>query len=115
MKRFNIGETVIALTNPSGVNCQPRVKGQPYVVEAIMYCKGCGLQTINIGPKSESTYVTCTCGSEQVPDGLYWTASKHFARPQELEAEIEKAVEAEDYETAQELSLINKTIYESRN
>lgn len=103
-KRFKVGETVIALSDPSGPRGQPRKKGGKYIVQATSYCCGCGEQVINIGPKVYgsiwSQYVGCRCGSKQPHNGLGWTRSTHFARPEELEAEMQEAVESETYEHA---------------
>lgn len=106
MKRFEIGEVVIALTNPRSERCQPRTKGSTYVVCAIQYCSKCGTQLINIGPKARiniSGIGVCSCGSYMQHEGLCWTKSDLFARPQELQAEIQEAVAVENYEKAHEL------------
>jgi hypothetical protein len=109
MKRFKIGEPVIALTNPPDATHQPRVKGQQYIVQAIDYCAKCGSQSINIGYKAILCNSICPCGHRQPNGGLRFSDSKHFSRPQELELEIENAIEVEDYELAHELTnILNK-------
>lgn len=109
-KRFKVGETVIALNNPSSELGQPRKKGQQYIVNAVIYCCSCGIQSINIGPKTRNgSLFSCGCGSKQPHWGLHWTVSEYFARPEELEAEMQSAVEEENYEHAAVLrDLINQ-------
>ncbi len=101
--RHEVGDKVIALTNPKTANSQPRKKGQIYIVKAIKYCPYCGIQAINIGQQTTNIIVVCKCGKQQNTTGLKWTQSHHFVKPQELKAKIEEAVEIEDYETAHEL------------
>jgi protein-arginine kinase activator protein McsA len=100
MKRFKIGDKVIALNNPPDNNCQPRVKGNTYIVEAIMYCSGCGEQQINIGSSSSKNNMKCTCGEVVLNKGLKWTHSYLFTKINDLDIAIEEAVENEDYEMA---------------
>lgn len=100
MSRFNIGDKVIALTNPTRVNSQPRVKGQMYIVQKIMYCSNCGIQMINIDPKSILSIFNCTCNNDQPCDGYHFTQSVLFAKVDDLEEELKEAVHNEDYELA---------------
>lgn len=106
MKKFKIGDKVVALTNPQDNMSQPRVKGHIYTVEAILYCNGCGVQTINIGERTNSYILRCNCGTENQSKGLYWTESKHFAKLDNLEEELKDIIENEDYEFARVLSEI---------
>lgn len=109
MKRFEIGQIVIALTNPLDNLCQPRTKGCKYPILDICYCPKCGIQNINITgnlPKNApngrmfSNKMDCDCGFGQDNYGKHWTASKHFALVEEIQSELELAVENEDYELA---------------
>lgn len=107
MGQFKIGDKVIALTNPEDNCCQPRIKGNIYVVEAILYCHKCGKQSINIGEKAtleefiHPDHVECECGAITIDDGkLFYTDSELFAKVDDLEEELEEAVHNEDYELA---------------
>ena len=110
MKRFEIGDSVIALNNPMDYGSQFRVKGKVYKVVDIMYCSGCGIQVINIGEsaKINSGFVSCTCNTRTPNKGLSWTQSKYFAKVDDLADAIEAAVAEEDYETAAMLRDISK-------
>jgi hypothetical protein len=102
-KRFKIGDEVVALNNPKNKYGQPRIKGDTYIVKAIMYCSGCGKQVINLGaslPDKLSDYLECTCGKLTNNERLYWTNSEYFAKLDELEEALEEALENEDYDTA---------------
>ena len=96
----SVGDKVIALTNPKTRVCQPRIKGETYVVDQISYCNKCGDQRINIGISkvTESNLIICNCGSEQFNEGLAWTNSKHFANLKELNTILKKLENAEEYE-----------------
>lgn len=110
MKRFNIGDKVVALTNSPNSRCQKRVKGNIYTVLDVDYCRRCGGQGINIGGKDASAIdVKCNCGSSQESsNGLYYTDSKHFALADNLHQELENAVAEERYEDAQVLNELIK-------
>lgn len=110
MKRFKIGDSVVALNNPTNSRSQPRVKGTVYKVVDIMYCFGCGMQVINIGERSQpsSGFVVCTCNVRIPNKDLCWTYSEYFAKVDDLADAIEAAVAEEDYETAAMLRDINK-------
>lgn len=110
MKRFKIGDSVVALNNPMNSKSQPRVKGTVYKVVDIMYCSGCGVQVINIGESAQinSGFVSCPCNTRTPNKGLAWTQSKYFAKVDDLADAIEAAVAEEDYETAALLRDINK-------
>lgn len=103
-KRFSVGETVIALKTTSVARAQPVVKGNKYTVNAIRYCSKCGKQMINVAGSSGIQTVECGCGEVGDAGNLWYTDVKYFARPQDLLAEIESAVEIEDYETAATLT-----------
>ena len=112
-KRFQIGDKVVSLTNPTREGSQPRVKGKTYNVQAVQYCSGCGVQVINLGyhlPNNAIYYSGCICGKEIFNEGLFWTLSKFFAKVDDLETAIEEAVENEDYETAAILRDLNKVL-----
>lgn len=111
MKKFKIGEKVVALTNPLSKNGQPRLKGKIYDVLAKIYCFDCGEQHINICGKVKNielskTIFKCRCGSINNSNGLWWTTSEFFARPSELQAELEQAEMEERYEECAELAKI---------
>lgn len=110
MKRFEIGDKVVALNNPFTSNSQPRVKGKVYKVVDIMYCSGCGIQVINIGEActASSGFVSCLCNTRTHNKGLAWTSSEYFAKVDDVADAIEAAVAEEDYETAAMLRDINK-------
>ena len=103
MKKFNVGEKVVALTNPFNQFSQPRVKCKIYKVLDVLYCSKCGDQAINVSGKDEDCFVDCTCGHEQHNNGLWWTSSEYFARPSELQAELEQAEMEERYEDCADL------------
>lgn len=108
--KFSVGEIAIALSSREGETYQPRTKGCAYPVFAISYCARCGEQKINISGKSTSGNLTvrCYCGHIQPNNGLWWTKSYRFTKPQFLSEEIQKAVEKEDYELAEVLHKIEK-------
>lgn len=106
--RHNVGDKVIALKSSTNEREQLRIKGKLYTVKATKFCSKCGTQVINIGPKTSRLYVDCFCNSIFDTDGNEWTVSKHFAKPEKLQAKIEEAVEVEDYETAHELTELLK-------
>lgn len=112
MKRFEIGEKVVALTDPPNSNCQKRKKGCIYTVTSMMFCTVRGHQFINIDDQKTIAYlVSCNCGTDhEKPDDRAYTYSKHFARLSDLEREEKEAVENEDYETAAILRDITKKI-----
>ena len=105
MKRFKIGEDVVALTNPPTERCQPRVKGKVYKVLDVCYCSKCGVQKINIAGKTttKTGMVYCACGYKHPDNGLWWTHSELFASPSELQAELEALEREEKYEECAEL------------
>jgi len=100
MKTFNIGDKVIALTNPMTIHSQPRIKGKMYIVVSVMYCQQCGIQMISLGVKANNPSILCTCSNVQHNDGLCYTQSIHFAKVDEFDKEIEEAVAEENYELA---------------
>lgn len=102
MGNFKIGEKVIALTNPRDERSQPRVKGQLYEILDVLFCFSCGVQLINITTiQTARPSVFCECGQHGIPnDNKYWTLSKFFAKPEELQSELDRAVEEENYEEA---------------
>ena len=51
--RHNLKDRVIAISSNKIKNTQPRIKGDVYIVEDIMYCIKCGSQFINIGYESK--------------------------------------------------------------
>lgn len=107
-KIFKPGETVIALTDPLNNQCQPRVKGNSYIVNSVLFCSKCGTQKINIGSpaRGKTGTLKCNCGNKQDHEGLAWTNSEHFARPKDLDIEIAIAVKQENYELAADLHKI---------
>lgn len=100
MKRFNIGDKVIALTDPRNELSQPRVKGKMYIVVSLMYCQKCGDQMISLGVKSVNGRLLCDCGCAQENDGFFYTRSTNFAKVDEFDQEIAEAVSDENYELA---------------
>lgn len=101
--RFNIGDKVVALTNPLDSLCQHRVKYNIYTVQAISYCKGCGVQRINIGgsPRGNTDNGVCICKAINPHNGLGWTRYVHFAlvsdiaTDEELENELSEIFDHE--------------------
>ena len=116
MKRFEIGQIVVALTNPPDEFNQPRTKGCKYPILDVMYCSKCGIQDINIAGelgkyapngKLWSKYMTCSCGNTSLNHGKHWTNSENFALVDDIKEELEEAVANEDYELAALLRDIN--------
>lgn len=99
---FKYGELVVALSSNKTNKQQPRIKGNIYEVEEIQYCCRCGSQLINIGFKgiSDNGLFDCVCGNEQENLGLAWTLSREFSKMDNLEEEMLKAADKEDYEFA---------------
>lgn len=99
MKKFKIGEKVIALTNPLSDMSQRRVKGNIYTVLAISYCYNCGRQAINIDPTPiTAEFTRCNCGARQSTHGLWWTNSKYFSKVDK--DSLQEAIDEENYELA---------------
>ncbi len=111
-QNFNIGDKVIALTNPLDQYCQPRKKGNKYIINGLLYCCKCGHQMINIGKKINRTImndtIECFCGNTQNADGNFWTSNKHFIKADNIDQAIEQCVEVEDYEFASVLRDLNR-------
>ena len=103
MANLKVGDRVIALTSPGNTDCQPRIRGEIYTVEAVCYCPKCGRQAVNVGFPQQGNSGTIVCSCRFIHDayGLSWTRSDHFAKVEDLEKEIAKAVYVEDYEFAQ--------------
>lgn len=111
MSKFKIGERVVALvTNTYEDKHQECFKGQLYVVNAICYCMGCGVQCINTGNTLDTVLwddtVTCdngSCRNTQPANSLEWGTSTDYASIDDvnsIETAIEESVKTEDYETA---------------
>lgn len=99
MKRFQITQSVLALSNPKDKGGQKRTKGQIYSVKNITFCTCCGVQLINIGGESlETGNIKCSCGCPLYNHGLSWTLSKHFAPLNEKT--LNMLENKEDYELA---------------
>jgi hypothetical protein len=60
MKKFKIGDKVVALVGQIHPNAQPRIKGQIYTVIDIMFCSRDGHQLINLGHISSHTEIMFT-------------------------------------------------------
>ena len=101
--RHNIGDKVIALNNNENNLCQFRVKGTVYIVIDCMYCIKCGVQSINIGERTEIEEVECDCGYISKNNGKFWTDSKYFANVNNIEEALSEAIKEEDYEFASSL------------
>lgn len=111
MKRFEIGDKVVALVSSTHPFTQTRIKGNVYTVEDILYCTKCGIQVINIGQKCKGNtgLLECSiCGDTSSNRNLGWTQSRYFAKVDDLSEAIEEAVAEEDYETAALLRDIGK-------
>lgn len=100
--RHSVGDIVVALDSAPNYNCQPRKKGNIYIVEDVIYCYKCGVQSINTGYFLDlsklSNYITCTCGTEKQCNGKHWTLSDRFAPL--TDTSLQQAVEEENYELA---------------
>ncbi len=101
MKKFEIGDYVIALTNPRDESCQSRVKGNIYKVLELKYCSKCGIQSIHIGGKTKivtSNIGNCgICGVEYT-QLMSFTRSELFSKVDE--DSLQEAVSEEEYELA---------------
>ena len=98
--RHNIGDKVIALTNPLNDMCQNRVKGKTYIVVDCVYCTKCGTQSINIGELSIYPESECVCGNISLSGGKYWTDSMYFSNANNIEEALSESIKKEDYELA---------------
>jgi hypothetical protein len=108
MNKFKAGDKVVALVGQTHPSAQPRVKGKIYEVVDIMFCHREGHQMINLGYGSEHNTILCSCGKKHFNNGLMWTDSAHFAKVDEVDKALEKAVAEEDYDLAIILRDINK-------
>jgi len=102
--KFIVGDKVIALSS-SVNNEQLRVKGNLYLVNAVGYCSGCGVQIINVSGETKIKDGKCTCGHIQPARGLWWTTSKHFIKADEdsISEAIKEAIANENFELASTL------------
>ena len=101
MKKFKIGEEVIALSTQTAPDCQNRVKGQHYIIKDVRFCSKCGIQVINIqGVCSFIINSECSCGSVTKGLNMEYTNSRHFVKADDLEVRIGEAEKAENYELA---------------
>ncbi len=103
MKRFAIGDKVVCVNAEPMPNThtQPLTKGETYTVIDFMYCTACGEQSIRIG--NYPTYdrsILCLQDHEMDSEGWLWSGSRRFIKANEVERELEKALEEEDYELA---------------
>lgn len=105
-KRFQIGDKIIALSDSVSASSQIRKKGKIYEVTGIQYCSSCGIQTINIDFQKNIFLGTYTqercfyCKGISKPSEMGLTISREFAKIDDINQELEKAVENEDYELA---------------
>lgn len=110
MRRFEIGQIVVALEDSKEIMQQPFKKGSKYKIRDIGYCAKCGKQFINFTnttpPSGNSKCITCS--NVQPNSGKTWSSSDHFAAVNDVKEELEKAVANEDYELAALLRDINK-------
>ena len=105
--KFKIGQKVVALTNPMNNLCQPRIKGNVYIVLDVSYCSKCGVQSINITTNyTHHGEVLCGCGNNCPSQGKFWTDSILFAPLDNLEATIAELAEKEEYEVCAMLQKI---------
>ncbi len=114
--KFELGQQVIALTNPLDNLCQQRIKGNIYKVTSIIYCPVDGSQSINIDnqilAEHKSNMTKCDCGQEHANYGLQFTYSHHFISL--TEDSIELLSEQEEYELCSIIrDYLNKDIKES--
>ena len=110
MKRFEIGQIVVALEDSKEIMQQPFKKGSKYKIEDIGYCAKCGKQFINftnlLPPRGSSKCKTCN--NIQPNNGKTWSSSEYFALVDDITEELKEAVANEDYELAALLRDINK-------
>jgi protein-arginine kinase activator protein McsA len=109
--RYKVGQRVVALSNSKPNSIQPRVKGKIYTIDSILFCSGCGKQFLNFGTIADEgcdKYGTCSCGTKTDGRGLVWTSSIFYAPIDDIDSQIEKAIEEEDYELAAPLRDIKK-------
>lgn len=107
---FKVGDKVVALKSTSKPDRQqPVIKGNIYTVLGVMYCNRCGVQAINVTNTTvRCSFLICSCGHMiSLFDNYYYSNSKYFVKIDDIDKELEKAVEAEDYETAIILRDIN--------
>lgn len=104
MKNFKPGEEVISLINQPNPKGQLLKKGARYVVNKSRFCPIDGHQSINVdGRGAPYPAYTCNCGHHHETKGWLSSDSKHFIRPEDLQASIEEAIEHEEYEKVLEL------------
>ena len=101
--RYRIGQKVIGLNSNPVV---PRVKGKVYTIDSVLFCSECGKQFLNFGKRADNSFENfgiCTCGAKIDTKNRVWTSSKHYAPIDNIELQIEKAIEEENYELAASL------------
>jgi hypothetical protein len=112
MRRFKIGEKVVALNSSTHEKAQPRVKGKIYTVTMIMNCQLCGEELINVNNNPSITNVLeCECKHTMNNFHRAFTFGKFFAPIDELDILIEQCVEDENYEDAQLFTEVLETTF----
>lgn len=119
MNNFKVGEQVIALKSQPTKTTQPRIKGNLYIVKDVMFCSKCGIQVVNLGYKTPIGYGKFSsfmcCSNVQENNGLYWTRSEYFARPDELESLMLNMANEDNFEGAQEIKDIIDNIQNEKH
>jgi len=113
MRKFKIGDKVIALNTPTSPNCQYRVKGKIYTVTMVMNCQLCGVELLNIDNKLSTnphTKLQCGCNHRMEHFGRGFTQSKHFAPIDDIDELILTCVEDENYEDADFFTKVRETL-----
>jgi len=106
-KKHNIGDKVVALSSASRP-CQPRKQGKIYTITNVYYCPRKGNQLVNIdNTKKISRLTRCSCGEihSNMPNSSL-TIAEEFVNINDIQDEIDNAVEIENYELAHVLHQI---------
>lgn len=97
MKKFKIGDELLCISEP--LNDITVKLGDIITVNEVAYCIKCGSQSINVGPCRYAAN-RCLCGCRTSKDSIRWYGSIRFILLDNLEKEMQEAVENENYDKA---------------
>lgn len=107
--KFKVGQKVKCINNkklnPFQINLPPLKLGGIYMIQKIHSCE-CGDVKLDIGIYNSNKSIKCSsCSIVVYGTSTWWCASKRFesAEENDLQKELEEAIEEENYELAQEI------------
>ncbi len=108
-RKHKVGNKVVALSTKDRPS-QPRKVGEIYIVTYVYHCPSTGDQLINIDnilKRSENTITLCSCGRmHNIGNNLSLTIAEEFVDIENIQEELDNAVETENFEVAATLHKI---------